>query len=87
MGGGCGTYWGVGCGVWDGGEDEGEVWGAKGGKSGSGKLLGGGALLNAGPAHLTEGGDGPFSLGGEGPFCLGGEPLSNEVAGISARFS
>lgn len=40
---------------------------AKGGKSGMGKLEGGGALLNAGPAHLVEGGEGPLSLGGEEP--------------------
>lgn len=53
---------------------------ANGGKSGSGKLLGGGALLNAGPAHLLE--------VGEGPFSFGGEPLSNEnFSDLSTCFS
>jgi hypothetical protein len=37
----------------------------KGGKSGMGREDGGGALLNAGPAHLVEGGEGPLSFGGE----------------------
>lgn len=49
----------------DGDEDRGGEAGWKGGKSGIGKLLGGGALLNAGPAHLLGVGDGPLSLGGE----------------------
>jgi hypothetical protein len=49
----------------------GEEDGLKGGKSGMGRLLGGGALLNAGPAHL-------LGAGGEGPLSLGGEPLKEK---------
>jgi len=62
-----------------GGEEDKE--GEKGGKSGNGKLLGGGALLNAGPAHL-------FGVG-EGPLFLGGEPLSTcgDVLSRSTCFS
>jgi hypothetical protein len=52
----------TGWGAEEGGEED---WGSKGGKSGKGKLLGGGALLNAGPAHLLEVGEGPLSFGGE----------------------
>jgi hypothetical protein len=72
--------WGANVGTGAGGELEGvdgaAAAGLKGGKSGMGKLLGGGALLNAGPAHR---------------FGLGGELLSSEKEGelsvLSTRFS
>ena len=60
--------------------------GLKGGKSGMGRLLGGGALLNAGPAHrLAGGGEGPFSsLDGRG---LPSRDKGGEEWDLSTRFS
>lgn len=72
MGTGIGEEWEIEAGVDGGGEEE--AVGAKGGKSGIGKLLGGGALLNAGPAHLLE--------EGEVPLSFGGEPLTNETLSV-----
>jgi hypothetical protein len=74
--------WGAWAGWWGaGGDDDGDDEedeggdGVNGGKSGIGKLLGGGALLNAGPAHLLGAGD------------LGGEPPRSEPSGLSTSFS
>lgn len=68
----------------DGGEEERVAAGLKGGKSGMGRLLGGGALVNAGPAHLSRGGEGPLGcLMGE--LGLGGN--NGELSVLSTRFS
>jgi hypothetical protein len=70
--------------VWEAEESAAAGWrtGLKGGKSGMGRLLGGGALENAGPAQREAlGGD---VEGGEVPLrvSFGGELLSREKEGL-----